>query len=139
MSPELDKILCEKYPKIFVDRNAGPMESLMGFGFETHDGWFDLLDVLCYNIQNHIDWCNSGHLLNPEAYDAIPQVIATQVKEKYGTLRFYTSGGDSMTNGMIQMAEAMSARICEKCGKPGHLRGEMWVYTACDEHAEVLK
>lgn len=66
--------------------------------------------------------------------EKIPEVVATQVKEKYGTLRFYYNGGDEYIDGIVDMAESMSARTCETCGAPGKLRGGGWVYTACDEH-----
>ena len=59
-----------------------------------------------------------------------------QVKEKYGTLRFYTTGGDKLTDGMIWFAENMSARTCEVCGMPGKMRGKGWYYAACDEHTQ---
>ena len=40
--------------------------------------------------------------------EAVPQLVATQVKEKFGTLRFYYDGGDDEISGMVRMAEAMS-------------------------------
>jgi len=55
MSPELDKYLCEKYPKIFSERNKSPQESCMHWGLECGDGWFSIIESLCYRIQNHID------------------------------------------------------------------------------------
>lgn len=55
MSPELDKYLCEKYPKILSERNKSPAESCMYWGFECGDGWFFIIDTLCYRIQRHID------------------------------------------------------------------------------------
>ena len=58
MSPEKDAYLCEKYPKIFVDRNATPMESCMSWGFEINDGWFQIINHACSLIQSHIDWKN---------------------------------------------------------------------------------
>lgn len=68
---------------------------------------------------------------------ACPQVVATQVKEKYGTLRFYYNGGDDMVDGMVRMAESMSGVTCEKCGDVAKLRGNGWLYTACDNHTDV--
>jgi hypothetical protein len=60
--------------------------------------------------------------------------VAEQVKEKFGTLRFYTSGGDRLIDGMIWFAESMSGKICETCAKPGKLRNSGWIVTLCDEH-----
>jgi hypothetical protein len=69
--------------------------------------------------------------------DTIPQVVVTQVKEKFGTLRFYYNGGDDIIDGMVRMAEGMSGCTCEECGKPGGRRGGGWIVTLCDEHAEA--
>lgn len=66
--------------------------------------------------------------------DEFPQVEAVQVKEKFGTLRFYTDVGDSYIYGAIAMAESMSARTCETCGKPGKLYTHGWWHVACDAH-----
>jgi hypothetical protein len=44
------------------------------------------------------------------------QVEATQVKEKFGGLRFYINGADDTVYGMITLAEHMSYGICEMCG-----------------------
>ena len=67
---------------------------------------------------------------------ACPQVIATQVKEKYGTLRFYYWGGDEYCSGVESMAESMSAVTCEVCGSRGMLRHGGWIRALCDEHAK---
>jgi hypothetical protein len=56
---------------------------------------------------------------------------ASQVKEKYGTLRFYmTYETDEMAE-IIAAAEHKSGKTCEECGKPGTLRGHGWYYTRC--------
>ena len=123
MKPELDKLLCERYPKLFANRHARVHESLMCFGFECGDGWFDLIDVLCSTIQSYLD-------SNPSK----TQVVVVQVKEKFGTLRFYTEGHDKFVQGMIWMAESMSGRICEVCGNPGEVRDGGWIKTRCDDH-----
>ena len=127
MREELDKQLCEKYPKIFVNRNGDMTETCMYWGFSCGDGWYDLIDTLCENIQSYID-------NNSSETRVISQVVAEQVKEKFGTLRFYTSGGDRLIDGMIWFAESMSGRICETCGNSGKLRNSGWLVTLCDEH-----
>ncbi len=92
-------------------------------------------------MQHHIDWKNGQRerLLKDNPYDQkirdeVPQVVVDQVKEKFGTLRFYYHGGDDTIDGMVRMAESMSAFTCEKCGAPGKMRGRGWIYTACDVH-----
>lgn len=66
--------------------------------------------------------------------DPAPQVVASQVKEKFGTLRFYHSGGDDAIAGMIRMAEEMSGTTCEECGKPGTTTQGGWIRTLCKTH-----
>jgi hypothetical protein len=69
--------------------------------------------------------------------DTIPQVTLDQVKEKFGTLRFYYTGGDEYIHGMVTMAESMSGVICEECGNPGERKGGGWVRTICDPCEEA--
>lgn len=66
---------------------------------------------------------------------ACHQVVATQVKEKFGTLRFYYYGGDDYVRGAVSTAEAMTYRICEACGNPGRARNNSWIRVVCDKHA----
>lgn len=58
----------------------------------------------------------------------------TQIKEKYGTLRFYITDGTDAIWDKIEEAEDVSASICEVTGKPGKLRTDIsWWKTLCDE------
>ena len=105
MSPELDRALCERYPKIFVDRHASRYETSMCWGFCVEDGWYDLIDILCQQLQQQVD------------QEALPQIVATQVKEKFGTLRFRVRTPSPTQREVIRLAEAMSERICDICGR----------------------
>ncbi len=129
MKQELDKLLCERYPKMMVNREKSMMETCMCWGFECGDGWFNILDQLMGNIQHHIDWKNKE--------EVVVQVTLDQVKEKFGTLRFYYTGGDDIIDGMVRMAESMSGVTCEECGNPGKRIGGGWVTTLCKEHAKT--
>lgn len=188
MNQTLDQELCKKYPKIFRNRYADMRTTAMCWGFEHGDGWYNIINQLCGNIQHHIDWTRerrasalrynraldrafkgdkTGLLLfftfNREnrtnrkfstyAYETVeqevskpepeyrkvpeacPQVVADQIKEKFGTLRFYYHGGDEVIDGMVRMAESMSGVTCETCGSPGKIRHDGWVRTLCDTHA----
>lgn len=65
--------------------------------------------------------------------DRCQQLVAIQVKEKFGTLRFYTSGGDSFTDGVKELAETMSAVTCEHCGYPGKIISDTgWYKCRCN-------
>jgi len=72
-----------------------------------------------------------------EVPEPIPQVTLDQVKEKFGTLRFYYSGGDEYISGLVSMAESMSGVTCEECGNPGKQVGGGWITTLCQTHAEA--
>ena len=65
----------------------------------------------------------------------ISQVEATQVKEKFGSMRFYYGGGDEHIRGMVSFAEAMSGSICERCGIADQSVGQTsgWIVTICNK------
>jgi hypothetical protein len=96
MSPELEHKLIEKYPDLFQDVNKSPKETLMCFGCEHGDGWYDILDNLCGYI-THLQKNVSYFLgLRKDIQDGkfnvefcCPKVVFMQIKEKYGTLRVY--------------------------------------------------
>lgn len=126
MKQELDQKLCEKFPKIFANRYADETTTAMCWGFECRDGWYRLIDTLCDTIQGYIDQNKKYNNID------IPQVTAVQVKEKFGTLRFYYDGGDDVIRGMVWLAENLSAEICENCGNPGELVKSSWIQTLCN-------
>lgn len=109
MRKELDDLLCQHYPDLFRDRHLDASESCMAKGFECGDGWFDLIDTLCHLIASKV---KEG---------SMPPVVVRQVKEKFGSLRFYFRGGNEETYELRRAAEEQSARTCELCGKPGEI------------------
>lgn len=119
MSPDKDAELCAKYPQIFANRHGDMRSTCMCWGLECGDGWFDLIDTLCGLLQWDTD------------HNGQPQIVASQVKEKYGTLRFYTEGSTERQDGAIAMAEQMSGRLCERCGGPSRVSGTGWLSTVC--------
>jgi len=147
MREEFDNLLCQTYPKLYANRHGDVMDTLMCWGFECGDGWFTVIDRLSANIQSYIDWkqksrdsilkWNEEH---PDDLRAVPevveQVVVTQVKEKFGGLRFYYEGGDEHISGMVRMAESWAAYTCEECGSPGKFRHGGWLRTLCDDHEE---
>jgi len=76
-----------------------------------------------------------------EVPEVVPQVTLDQVKEKFGTLRFYYSGGDDEISGMVRMAESMSGVTCEECSAPAETHGPGWIRTICEpcEQAREVK
>jgi hypothetical protein len=126
MNEELERTLILKYPKIFSSKSF--------YYFEHSDGWFDIIDVACSNIQNHVDWKrkNSDPEILDEEWEEGHQVVAVQSKEKFGGLRFYVNNCDEYVRGVIEMTESMSYRTCEYCGLKGQRRSGPWIKTLCD-------
>ena len=63
-------------------------------------------------------------------------IMITQVKEKFGGLRFYIGGASTEIHDKIAEVEDRSFEICELCGEPGKngplVEGGYWVATLCD-------
>lgn len=55
-----------------------------------------------------------------------------QVKEKFGTLRFYCPGNEIIYT-YVRLAEWLSSVTCEDCGKPGKANDSGWIHTLCDD------
>lgn len=130
MNENLEKKLVEDFPSLFAGRNKSLQESLMAFGCECGDGWFNIIYYMCKEIDSHLK------------HKEIKDYEFTQIKEKFGSLRVYDLGGDSYIDGVISMAESMSLITCEECGEPGLLHnstGGHWLKTLCKKHAEELK
>tara|TARA_B100000287_G_C20477754_1_gene719885 strand:+ start:63 stop:464 length:402 start_codon:yes stop_codon:yes gene_type:complete len=133
MKKELQNKLFEKYPKIFRQKDLSPQETAMCRGITCGDGWYTLIDTMCGNIQNHVEYVNRS---KPEEEYIVCE--ATQVKEKWGGLRFYVQGSDDFIDGVIKLAESMSCRICTECGNQSILQKKRgWVYTLCDNCQNV--
>jgi len=123
MNVSNEKILLNKYPKVFSD--YGVPKSSMSYGFSNGDGWFGLIDFLCESIQGYID-----------ARPDVEQVIAEQVKEKFGGLRFYYRGGDKYIDDIVSFAENISFHICETCGTTINVKlvnKNGYIRTVCDK------
>lgn len=129
MSPEKDAALRARYNLVF------PRPLINDEPIRCGDGWYFLLDNLCRMLQYHL-----GEL-PPEERE---KYRAVQVKEKFGTLRFYLNRTPPNAlhpiNREIAGAEWASALFCDVCGKPGLARSgdgverPMLIRTRCDEH-----
>lgn len=128
MRPELDEILCKYFPLLYTNRHASIMETCMAWGFECGDGWFQLIYNLSAKLEALI-WKFAED--NPNS-EYLP--CASQVKEKYGTLRFYMDFETKEMSDLISEAENLSGKVCDVCGGPGKRRGDGWVSTRCEEH-----
>jgi hypothetical protein len=115
--------LLEAHPKLF-----GAPARATAFP-ECGGGWRDLLEVACTRIETALVGGDS--------------IQVEQIKEKYGTLRFYWTGSGISESTKLQIEEAValafarSACTCEVCGRQGRLHSRKgWLSTSCAEHAK---
>lgn len=107
------------YPRVF---SSGPLP----WGFEHGDGWYGLIEALCARINKILE------------SDPGASMQVKQVKEKFGTLRFYYrlhDASDEMAQRMrhiVALAEKASGRICEQCGSRASVEANAgWWSTLC--------
>jgi hypothetical protein len=119
MNVEKQKTLINQHPYLYAK----------GVYFECGDGWFDLLMRLSAKLETRLAAIRKKFPDDP----FYPWV--TQVKEKYGTLRFYMSSADDFMWDCIEEAEKESAITCEECGKSGSVSrtARRWMVTRCEE------
>jgi hypothetical protein len=97
-----------------------------------------------YGFKDNGDPC--GKIITQELIDeakakmeeeAAKVPVASQVKEKFGGLRFYVQAATDKHYNYISFAESMSYRTCEECGAPGKRYTDGWHTTLCDIHAAM--
>ena len=135
---KFDRKMCKKYPKMFRNRFKPMTETCMCWGFSVGPGWYKILEETCAKLQ-----------LLSDSFGI--QAVAAQIKEKFGTLRFYfdIEQGDIVSvrkadreivydimHDVVTRAEEETAWTCEVCGERGELRGTGWLVTLCDKHWE---
>jgi hypothetical protein len=132
MSPEKTEYLLKTYQQLFAPEPLlhDMQRTLMCFGFECGDGWYQLIESCLARLaaQKYSDF----------------EIV--QVKEKFGSLRIYFRGGDSMANQIVSDAAAESSITCEACGTmPAKLRSTDfgWLSTRCekcvDPHCKIVE
>jgi hypothetical protein len=126
MTPEKQELLYNKYPNLFINKDKNKRESCMAWGVAVDDGWFDIVESMCRLINHHE---NNLKLRNKEF---IP-VTFDQIKEKFGGLTVYYSGGDERIQGIVGMSEQISYKICEVCGNKGQPTKGGWIKTLCSD------
>jgi len=138
--------IINKHPVLFrnaqIDEDTGERR----FSFECDKGWATLLDVLCSYLTHRHDSLISSIEYNEKIgkdseplqkeLDETDWPSVEQIKEKFGTLRFYTNSITDEQHAYVAFAETMSGHICEVCGNSGVPRGGGWIRTLCDEHTK---
>jgi hypothetical protein len=106
MRKELEARLKADFPALFR----------LGCTCDIGDGWEPLFRRLCVDLQIH------------------KQLAFSQLKEKWGALRVYTTGGAGVRERLAE-AESESLGTCEKCGEDGRLAATSsgWQFVTCQE------
>lgn len=126
MRKELDEQLCREFPNLYRNRGKSMQETCMCWGFDCDDGWFQIIYDLSKKLEAEI-------LKLPEKQRSF--YGASQVKEKYGGLRFYVDSYTDEIGSLIREAEEKSEKTCEVCGAPGKIRSHhKWYYCSCEDH-----
>ena len=156
MDRKLEEKLFEKYPDIFFQKDLDMKSTCMCWGIECGDGWYNIIDILCSLIQHEIKQFHAeierytlymkteDKNKRPIFIERLNQVIesltsdiqAVQVKEKFGTLRFYTNMPHEKIDAYIDFAEIISETTCEICGNPGTINDGGWLKVRCQEHKQ---
>lgn len=139
--------IIEKYPKIF-ENYAGNPGHCNWYG--VPEGWLPIIHDLCGSIQDYIDYTSRSYdnpdYIEGKLYDKNDsttwkylqknpeQVTCTQMKEKFGGLRFYSNNEDDNVMGMIRMAEYLCDHTCQECGtrESVGIITKGWITTICN-------
>lgn len=125
-----------RFPILFQNRKLDMSKTCMCWGIECPIGWYNILEQLCTALEYHNLESTRSHRL---------AIVADQVKEKFGTLRFYYTVRDVNENGevvsmpdeidedkrqvvmdflemaadnLIEEAEKLTENTCAACGEP---------------------
>lgn len=137
MNNKLEKKITKRFE--FMRTSGDLMKDLLVFGFECSDGWFQIIWDLCIDLekmdienQKTIPADVKAKSILEYGYN-VHELKVVQVKEKFGTLRFYTQGSTDEMWRRIQESEKMSSETCEICGKPGKILNDGWVSVRCNK------
>lgn len=127
MKANLENQILLRCPIIYRGRHLGPQHNLMCFGFECGDGWYQIIYDLSVSIETQAAQLKADGA--PE--ELLPCV--SQVKEKFGGLRFYVDNLYGEMSDLIDAAEAQSQETCDVCGAPANRQYiNDWLRTICD-------
>lgn len=122
-------IICVKYP-FFWPRNVWTGKKCSGFFSFTEldhlpNGWRKAFGI---QMAEEIQKC-----VNKLPKSEKKHFIITQLKEKYGSLRLYTSYTFWELDKIISKYEKISEETCVSCGKPAKWFSEGYILPYCDD------
>lgn len=119
MNDENTEKLFKEFPLLYKDLDY----------FECGDGWFALI----YELSEKLEKLILKHQKETQKDEEISFCYATQVKEKFGSLRFYLTCKTDEMKKEVERAEEQSEKICEICGAPGKIESySVWRACRCE-------
>jgi hypothetical protein len=122
MQKELELQLVQEFPTFFREMYGDPKKTCMHWGCACGAGWFSLLQRLCLKLKDEAD------------SDPQTDFYFTQIKEKFGSMRIYSSGGNKAMHNLIDTYEELSLGVCEHCGSEEDITTKgrpWWISTLC--------
>ncbi len=116
--------LIKKFSHLYRYYRRPSTESSMCFGFQCGDGWFNLLWELSSDIDKTLKRVSPAKA---------KRFAVTEVKEKFGGLRYCVNYSTFDISYWITRAIWKSLTVCMLCGKPGDLRRGLRNLTLCDQ------
>lgn len=130
MRKELEEKIARRWPNWFGMAGNSRLSS-MAWGFELGDGWFNILWMLCVDLEPLVADLEKR---TGERFEVV------QLKEELGTLRFYVSHHTDPIDECIIEAQGESSRTCDVCGQQGKQRKTGGgVRALCEMHAHGLE
>ena len=123
MNKQLQERLYHNFPDLYAEKDYSIQESCMPWGMECGIGWYFIIEHLSKAITQ-----------------ISKDVRATQVKEKFGGLRFYWRSTEPLTEEQydlvsraVDAAEEESYLVCESCGSREDVKqSQGWIRTECN-------
>lgn len=137
MNTKLEYSLVQDFPEIFRDWHGDPTQTCMAWGIECPAAWEPAIRAACQEITAQVRRVNSQHPTLGL------RVTADQIKEKFGTLRFYWHSECALwkdvdwrfdhplpeheaavkqahhcIDGAVAVAERITSLVCGDCGTP---------------------
>lgn len=149
---EFDEAEADMRSEVFFESMAKDYPELMEKSiinyFGVQSGWYTIIALLCHGLyapisQAQRNLSSAKFLGNTDKIDKLTQALAdaiedlpviSDVKEKFGTMRFHVYAGTPEAHALIDFAEGLSAHTCEKCGDRGETDTNGWIKTHCKKH-----